>query len=521
MPGNKEFDLLIIGCGISGIVAAITAAEHGFSVAIISKEASLSESNTYYAQGGIATRGEDDSAILFENDIMNAGDNINSQEAVRYISSEGPKIAESFLIDKIGVQFSKNMNGDADRTMEAAHSVRRILHVKDRTGKYIEIDLLSYAEKLKKIRSFASHVAIDLITNTHNSLDSQERYKETKVLGAYVFDESTGNVEKFFAPAVILATGGTGNLYLHTSNPVGATGDGVAMAYRIGAEIINAEFIQFHPTILFHKDVKRFLISESVRGEGARLVNKKGEYFMEKYSPLMKDLAPRDEVSRAIFREMEQEGSEYVLLDARNIKGLNHKERFPSIYDKCLEVGIDMEKDLIPVIPAAHFFCGGIKVNLAGKTSIPGLYSVGEAACTGVHGGNRLASVSLLEGLVFGKAAAEDIIRTRKAGTAPKNTIPDWVFPSHEEEFDPILIHQDMLSIQSTMWNYAGIVRKTNRLERAYSDLNYLTHRIEKFYRQAKIKRDIIELRNSVLAATLIVKSALSNPVSMGCHFIE
>ncbi len=522
MPETYDFDCLVVGCGISGIVAAIQAAEAGLDVALISKEKTMLESNTFHAQGGIATSGSGDSPQLFEKDIIAAGDGINYIDSVRYLVTNGPRIAESFLMEKIGVNFSKNAEGAIDKTMEAAHSVRRIIHVKDRTGEYIERGLFDYASSVKRIRLFPSHVAVELITNTHNSTDSQERYRKTKVMGAYVLDEASGNVDIFFAPSVILATGGTGNLYLHTSNPVGATGDGIAMALRIGAEIINAEYIQFHPTILFHKDVKRFLISESVRGEGARLVNKKGEYFMEKYSPVQKDLAPRDEVSRAIFREMEQEGSEYVMLDARTIKGIKLEDRFPGIYEKCAEVGINIEKELIPVVPAAHYFCGGIKVDITGKTSIPGLYAVGEAACTGVHGGNRLASVSLLEGLVWGMAAAEDVAHTRKKDPDTlKKTIPDWVFPQAEEEFDPILIHQDMLSIQSTMWNYAGIIRNRSRLERAASDLNYLAHRIEKFYRQAKIKRNIIELRNSVLSASTIVESALANPVSQGCHFIE
>jgi L-aspartate oxidase len=299
-------------------------------------------------------------------------------------------------------------------------------------------------------------------------------------------------------------------------------GDGIAMAYRIGAEIVNAEYIQFHPTILYHRDVKRFLISESLRGEGARLKNRKGEYFMATYAPVLKSLAPRDEVSRAIFREMEIEGSDYVWLDTQFVTDMSLEERFPAIYRKCKEVGIDIEKESIPVVPAAHYFCGGIKVNLSGKTSVTGLYAVGETACTGVHGANRLASVSLLEGLFFGKRAAEDAVKNnREVPVKLKKSIPDWIYPSPEEEFDPILINQDLLNIQNTMWNYAGIIRKQKRLSRAFSDLDYLNHRIEKFYKQAKISRRIIELRNSVLASRIIVRAALSNPISLGCHYVE
>jgi L-aspartate oxidase len=375
---------------------------------------------------------------------------------------------------------------------------------------------------VKNITFFPSHIVIDLITNTHNSRDSQQRYKQKTVIGAYIFNEGSVEIDIFFAPSVIIATGGVGNLFLHTSNPTGATGDGTAMAYRIGAEILNAEYIQFHPTILFHRDVERFLISESLRGEGARLKNRHGDFFMEKYEPRLKDLAPRDEVSRAIFREMESDGSHFVFLDTGGMKHISLEDRFPGIFHECREVGINIITDPIPVVPAAHYFCGGIKVDLHGSTSISGLYAIGEASCTGLHGANRLASMSLLEGLFFGNKVIDSIINQRKEiPDALRKSIADWICPSREEEFDPILINQDMLNIQTTMWNYAGIIRKQKRLVRALSDLNYLSHRIEKFYKQAKITRKIIELRNSVLTATLIVRAAFANKISRGCHFIE
>jgi L-aspartate oxidase len=522
MSERIEFDLLVIGSGISGLTAAITAAERNLKVAVLSKEPDFTECNTFYAQGGIVAGTKEDMPGLLKQDIYKAGDYLNFKDAVDVIAEKAPGLVEEFLINKIGIQFSLDKSGAIDRTMEAAHSVRRIFHVKDTTGESIEKSLGSYVCRMKNITVFSSHIAIDLITNSHNSKDSQQRYKRTKVIGAYVFDEAANVVKIFFAPAVIIATGGVGNLYLHTSNPPGATGDGIAMACRNGAKIINAEFIQFHPTILFHRDVDRFLISESVRGEGARLKNKKGEYFMEKYSPELKDLAPRDEVSRAIFRELEITGSPFVLLETQGIKNISLKDRFPGIYKKCLDVGIDITKESIPVVPAAHYFCGGIKINLFGKTSIPGLYAVGEAACSGVHGANRLASMSLLEGLFLGRQVVDAIAGEIEAiPETLKESIPDWVFPVPEEEFDPILINQDILNIQTTMWNYAGIIRNQNRLSRALSDLNYLSHRIEKFYRQAKITRDIIELRNSVLTATIIVHSAYANNVSIGSHYIE
>jgi L-aspartate oxidase len=522
MKNPHEFDLIVIGSGISGLSAAITAAEKGLNVALVSKESSLSECNTYYAQGGIVASGAGDSVQLLSKDIFTAGDGINFRDAVSLLAECGPSLVEDFLIEKLGIDFSKDAGGNIDRTMEAAHSVRRIIHVKDTTGESIENRMAGYATSLEGITPFTSHCVIDLITNTHNSCDAQQRYRWTKVIGAYMYNEAEDVVQTFFAPSVILATGGVGNLYLHTSNPPGAMGDGIAMASRIGAEIVNAEYIQFHPTILFHRDVKRFLISESLRGEGARLKNRKGEYFMATYAPELKSLAPRDEVSRAIFREMEIEGSDYVWLDTQFVTNMSLEERFPAIYSKCKEVGIDIEKESIPVVPAAHYFCGGIKVNLSGKTSVPGLYAVGETACTGVHGANRLASVSLLEGLFFGKRAAEDVVRNNREIPAKlKKSIPEWIYPSPEEEFDPILINQDLLNIQNTMWNYAGIIRKQKRLSRAFSDLDYLNHRIEKFYKQAKISRKIIELRNSVLASRIIVRAALSNPISLGCHYVE
>jgi L-aspartate oxidase len=326
----------------------------------------------------------------------------------------------------------------------------------------------------------------------------------------------------FFAPSVILASGGVGNLFLHTSNPVGATGDGIAMAYRIGSEILNAEYVQFHPTVLFHRDVKRFLISEALRGEGARLMNLRGEYFMERYSPENGDLAPRDEVARAIYREMERNDTDYVRLDATHISEFAVEKRFPAIYEKCLSLGIDVRKEPIPVVPAAHYFCGGVKVDLDGRTSISGLYAAGENACTGVHGANRLASVSLLEGLYWGIRCARCAIEQGNAlSPSLVSSVPAWIAPTVEEDFDPVLVNQDFRTIQSTMWNYAGIIRSRKRLLRALADLDYLSHRIEQFYRGVTLTRRIIELRNSVLTASIIVRSALANPMSKGCHYIE
>ncbi len=336
-----------------------------------------------------------------------------------------------------------------------------------------------------------------------------------------MLENSSNEVITVLASAVILATGGIGNVYQFTTNPREATGDGIVMADRTGADIINAEFVQFHPTALYHKDIRRFLISESLRGEGAKLLNKKGEYFMEKYSP-MGELAPRDIVARAIFDEMGQLGTNYVLLDlANHYKGKEPiPERFKNIYTVCKEGGLDITKDPIPVTPAAHYFCGGIKVDKDGRTQIKRLYAVGEVSCTGVHGANRLASTSLLEGLLWGVRSARHIAESFKPiKPARLNAIPDWKKPAHPEFFEPSLIHQDWNLIKAIMWYHAGIVRTTKGLERAFADLNYHAHRITKFYREAGLTKDLIELRNGVETAQIVVRSAMHNGNSIGCHY--
>jgi L-aspartate oxidase len=519
---EHEFDLLVLGSGIAGLTAALAAAGEGRSVAVVSKEPVLEESNTLYAQGGIVARGDGDSPEILARDITVAGDGLNSREAVQLLAAEGPPLVDELLVKRLGVPFNRDESGRPARTQEAAHSLRRIYYSRDTTGRAIELALMQAVRGNPRILTFPSHAAIDLITNTHNSSDTQERYRRTRVIGAYLWDPAHARVKALFAPATILATGGAGNLFLHTSNPPCATADGLAMASRVGAEILNAEYVQFHPTVLFHRDVKRFLISEAVRGEGARLVNHKGEAFMKKYDPERGDLAPRDEVARAMYREMEEEGSDYLLLDARSAADSRLQERFPGIFEKCMSVGLDIRREPIPVVPAAHYFCGGVKVSLTGRTSVDGLYAAGETACTGVHGANRLASVSLLEGLFYGQAAGKEAARSLEPiSTRLKKSIPDWVHPQPAEEFDPVLIQQDMLAIQSTMWNYAGVIRNGKRLERALADLAYLSHRIERFYRHATIGRPLIELRNAVLAAQIIVSAAGSNSRSLGCHYVE
>ncbi|HOE99855.1 MAG TPA: L-aspartate oxidase [Spirochaetota bacterium] len=519
---SKTFDVVVVGTGIAGLTAAIYLKEAGLNVAIITKNSDISEANTNYAQGGIIAWKNGDSPEKLEKDILNAGCYYNNFEAVKVLAQEGPKLVFEFLIDKVGIQFSSNSKGELDYTEEAAHSERRILHFSDYTGEKIEDSLIAYAAKIG-INILTNKTAIDLITNNHHSNDYQELYKPREVLGLYVLNNNSGEVETFFSNSVILATGGVGNLYQYTTNPSSATGDGISMAYRAGADIINSEFIQFHPTALFHKDIKRFLISESLRGEGAKLINHNGEQFMERYSP-QKELAPRDVVARAIYQEMNRTGKEYLFLDLAHFYNGSTpiKERFSKIYNTCLSGGIDITKQPIPVVPAAHFFCGGIKVDINGQSSVKNLYAIGETSCTGLHGANRLASDSLLEGLLWGKRSALDIVKNNKQIDKKRlDNIPNWKMPKNIEEFDPILIYQDWNAIKLTMWNYTGIIRTKKGLERAQSDLNYHSHRIFKFYKEARLNRDIIELRNAIVTAQIIVDSAMRNGKSIGCHYVE
>jgi len=516
-----ESDVLVIGSGIAGCCCALKLAELGVKVTLINKMDNETESNTKYAQGGIVGKSDSDSSELLMKDILTAADRLGNYEAIEMLVKEGPKLVLDFLINYIGVEFTKDESGNLQYTSEAVHSKRRVLFVMDHTGSEIIKKLINRVKEHPNIKFLTNHTSIDLITTGHHSNDPLVVYKDNRCLGAYVFDNVEKKVNTFFAKKTVLATGGVGNLFLHTSNPSCATGDGLAMAYRAGTEIINAEYVQFHPTTLFHRDANRFLITESLRGEGAKLKNLKGEYFMEKYDP-MKELASRDIVSRAIYEEISQPDRSYVLLDLSPIirKGIDLKHRFPTIYNKCMELGIDITKNHLPVVPAAHYFCGGIKVDLHGCSSLLNLYAIGEVSCTGVHGANRLASVSLLEGLVWGIKAAENIYQTISSeDVSYYNNIGSWKDVKSSLEVDPVLIFQDWLTIRATMWNYTGIVRTNRRLTRANADLNYLSHRIENFYRESSLTKELIELRNGILSAIIIVKAALRNNKSLGCHF--
>jgi len=520
MAEYLETDVLIIGGGIAGATAALILAENGIDTIMISKDKDYKTANTYFAQGGIATLSKDESYEVFINDIVKAGDKINKLEAVRQVVEKSKDYVNKILIEKLKINFSSD-NGTLDLAREGGHSRRRILNVKDMTGKVIEESFHNYLKNLKNLNILFNHTAIDLLSLSYHSTNPLRIYQKPKIIGAYVLDSEKQIVKRIFAKKVILATGGMSSIFLHSTNPESSIGNGIAMAYRAGARLINLEYVQFHPTSLFNKEANSFLISEAVRGEGAKLMNLKGEYFMEKYSP-EGDLAPRDEVSRAIYEEMIKNGDDYVLLDLASFSKINIKDRFPTIYENCLKYGINIENKPIPVVPAAHYNCGGISVDLKGRTNLENLYAIGEVSATGVHGANRLASVSLLEGLVWGIESAKDIINNlEKKRDYTISEIPEWVYPDPQEKLDPALVWQDKVTIKYIMWNYSGIIRTTKRLERAKSDLDYLKHRIIKFYQKTEINNLIIDLRDSVQTALLVVVSALRNKVSRGAHYIK
>lgn len=516
-----ETDVLIIGNGIAGSTAALQLAENGIDTIIISKGDNFSRTNTYLAQGGIASLGKDEAPEVFIGDILKSGDQVNNLEAVEFLVKNSRHLVEDILIGKLEVPFSLK-NGSFDLAREGAHSHRRVLNVKDMTGRLIQERLAAYLEKLDNLKVLYNHQAIDLLTFPHHSSNPMRIFQEPKTVGAYVLDHKTQKVKRIFARKVILASGGLSSIFINSTNPPDVVGNGVAMASRAGARLACLEYVQFHPTSLYNKEAGGFLISEAVRGEGAKLMNRKGEYFMKDYSE-QADLAPRDEVSRAIYEEMIKNGDNYVLLDLASFADISIPERFPTIYENCMKYDIDITKRPIPVVPAAHYSCGGVMADLAGRTSLQNLYAIGEVALTGVHGANRLASVSLLEGLVWGVKSAEDIAKTLDDNHNPYviSEVPGWKYPMPQEEMDPALVWQDSVTVKYTMWNYSGIIRTRKRLERAKSDLEYLRHRIIKFYQKTEMTQGIIDLRDSVQTALLVVHSALMNKVSRGAHFIK
>jgi len=531
LNNREHYPVLVIGTGIAGLTTAFRLANAGIRVLLVTKAADPKDCNTFWAQGGIIYEGANDSPAKLIEDIIHAGAGLSNEEAVHFLSTEGPRVVRELLLEEIHVPFSKTDEGELDLTQEGAHSVSRIIHAGDATGRAIENSLLNRVRNEPNITLLTEMTAIDLLTTHHHPADVQVRYRLTnECVGAYLLDSRTNEVFTVFADYTVLATGGIGQIYLHTTNTRNSLGDGVVMAQRAGARIMNAEYVQFHPTALADKKANHYLISEALRGEGARLKNQKGEYFMEKYSPALKDLAPRDVVARAIVEEMTTNKDEFVYLDLANFyKG--HEpihERFPNISKACADIGVDISRDPIPVVPAAHYFCGGVLANTAGESTLARLYAIGETSCTGLHGGNRLASTSLLEGLTWGYYAAASI-RTKlesstRHGIGPmKNalfeSIADWKPPGSENMEDPALILQDWTTIQHTMWNYVGIVRSYERLKRAAADMRELGNRLTKYYHESTISKSIVELFHGQQMAAIVANAALRNPVSRGAHF--
>ena len=507
-------DFLILGTGIAGLSFAIKAAELG-TVAMVTKK-NKTDSNTNLAQGGIAV--VQDQTDRFEyhiNDTLTCGAGISNEEVVRFVVTEGPERLRELV--KWGVEFtcSEKEPEKFDLGREGGHSMRRVVHAKDLTGQEIERALHEKAGRNGNIRIFENHIAIDLIMK---SSALGQKIEHDRCLGAYVLDIARGEVLTFRAKFIMLSTGGAGKVYLITTNPDIATADGVAMAYRAGAKIANMEFIQFHPTCLYHPEAKSFLISEAVRGEGGILKLKDGSTFMEKYHP-MKSLAPRDVVAKAIDTELKKSGDDYVLLD------ITHKDRdffltrFPNIYEKCLEFGIDMAKDPVPVVPAEHYLCGGVMVNKMGETTIDGLFACGEVSCTGLHGANRLASNSLLEAVVFAHRSFLRICELSPGMQEDEIPIPPWDPKGATVSDESVVVSHNWDEIRRCMWNYVGIVRSDKRLERAQRRIDLINREIDEYYRNFIVTRDLLELRNIAVAAKLMVACARMRKESRGLHY--
>ncbi len=504
-----RFDFLVLGGGVAGLSFALQAAEHG-TVAVLTKR-ERHEGSTAYAQGGIASvLSPTDSFEQHIQDTLEAGAGINHLDAVEVTVREGPERIRELVA--LGADFNRRATGEFDLTREGGHSQRRILHAGDITGREVQRALLAACDEQPNITFFPNTSAIDLILDRRPN-----RGTGSRCLGFYALT-AEGRIERFLSKVTVLATGGAGKVYLYTSNPDVATGDGVAMAYRAGAAVANMEFYQFHPTCLYHPEAKSFLISEALRGEGGKLRLSNGQQFMDQYHR-MGELAPRDVVARAIDAELKRTGDDCVFLDMTHLGRAFLTERFPNIYATCKAFNIDMAVQPIPVVPAAHYMCGGVMTDLDGRTTLPGLYAIGEVAHTGLHGANRLASNSLLEGLVFGHRAARVCADEVRALALPREEPPEWDEGSAVDSDESVVVTHNWDEIRRLMWNYVGIVRTDKRLMRARRRLELLREEIRDYYWRFKVTSDVIELRNICEVATLIVDCASRRKESRGLHF--
>ncbi len=516
----RSTDCLILGSGIAGLTAAIKLAEQGRNVLVITAAQNLYDTNSWRAQGGIifqAVAGNDAEQLI--TDVWEAGAHINYLPAVRMVAMEGPELVKDLLIEKAAVPFDKEEEGNFRLTREGAHSVDRILHRGDESGLAIEERLLEYAKKLGNIHFLTNTTAVNLLMTSYHAADPAVRFEGARCLGSFVFDQNSGETYPILAHETVLATGGIGQLFLHNTNSKYSRGDGIALAYRAGARLANLEYVQFHPTTFYHPKAQRFLVSEALRGEGGKLVNAAGHHFIKDRLPEFEvpELGPRDKVARAIHEEMLATGVPCVYLDISHKDPAWIKERFPFVYRSCLSHGIDITTQPIPVVPGAHYHCGGVWTDLDGQTSVEGLWAVGEVACTGLHGANRLASTSLLEGLVFGHRAAQ-AIHNRLYGQAD-TTFPEVLpWKSESQKVDPSFLQQDWMTLKHTMWNYAGLMKNEERLARADGILNELQRGIETFYRNAHLSDELIGLRHATLVSQLIVEACQRNRVSLGCY---
>ncbi|MCP5142416.1 MAG: L-aspartate oxidase [Chromatiales bacterium] len=509
---SLEFDVLIMGSGAAGLSLALHLAPSA-RVAVLAK-GELSEGSTFYAQGGIsAVLDADDSFEAHIADTIDAGAGLCDPDTVRYTVENGPKVI-AWLIER-GVPFTREKLDDGSEayhlTREGGHSARRVVHAADATGRAIETTLLDRARAEANITLLERHIAIDLITGQKLGL------RGNRCHGAYVLDRDAGRVLSIKARFVVLATGGAGKAYLYTSNPDASTGDGIAMAWRAGCRVANMEFVQFHPTCLYHPEAKSFLLTEALRGEGARLLRPDGTRFMDDFDA-RGELAPRDIVARAIDHEMKRLGAESMFLDISHRPADFIQSHFPTVYARCLEYGYDLTREPVPVVPAAHYTCGGVVTDHHGRTDLEGLYAIGETAFTGLHGANRMASNSLLECLVFSVAACEDIIR-RLPGSKPPPELPDWDESRVVDSDEMVVISHNWDELRRFMWDYVGIVRSTKRMERAKHRVDLLAQEIDDYYGHFKVSNDLIELRNLTQVADMIIRCARRRKESRGLHY--